>query len=95
MPRKTIQKMFYTTHVQGQRLDPNSNQMVPCAFDIDRRVGRNTAQRMVRKAIGDDTFVAFDVTSEGQMYMMDFDTFRRYATPSDGSPAVDENPDEA
>lgn len=77
MARNTVQKKYTTTQVRGFVIRDGQPEEV--TFELDRKCGIATAQAIVRKQ--EPTFAAVEVVESEQLYKMDFDTFKKYATP--------------
>lgn len=76
MARRTIQKRFAHTLVEGYVIEEGAPKKV--AYALPKKVGIAAAQAIIRREHG--TFSATEVVHTSTLYMMDFDTFKQYAT---------------
>ena len=79
MARNTIQKKFTTTEVRGFVI--GDGQPYEVSFELDRKLGLNSAQAIIRREY--PSFSAAEVIEHAVLYKMDFETFKKYATPCD------------
>ena len=77
MARNTIQKKFTTTEVRGFLIEDAQPKAV--TFELDKQCGLNSAQQIIRRE--HPSFSAAEVVEHSILYKMDFDTFKKYATP--------------
>ena len=90
MARNYMQKIRTKTIVNGFTV--RDAQPVAVSYEIDKNVGINTAQQMVRKQ--DPSFSAISVTPKRTMYKMTFEDFFRLATPEELPEGADVDPDD-
>lgn len=83
MARNTIQKKFTTTEVRGYVIEDGQPKAV--SFELDKQCGLNSAQAIIRRE--HPSFSAAEVIEHATLYKMDFETFKKYATPCDETEA--------
>lgn len=83
MARNTIQKKFTTTEVRGFVIE--DGQPKAASFELDKQCGLNTAQQIIRRE--HPSFSATEAIEHSVLYKMDFETFKKYATPCEDGEA--------